>query len=126
MSPEQKNRALALRKTTLTDAEIAQQLTPPVSRQTLYKALGPRRGPQDAPRERKPRTPLPKPAPGEFAKRLKEWRIGRGLSQAEAADTLGVTPQSIWTWENEDGGCALPATVLLTLDLLDFHKMMSG
>ena len=35
----------------------------------------------------------------EIGKRLKEWRNGKGLTQKDLAETLGVAQQTIASWE---------------------------
>lgn len=40
-----------------------------------------------------------------FAAALRMHRERLGLTQAEAAQLLGVSPRAIWKWENEEGNC---------------------
>jgi transcriptional regulator with XRE-family HTH domain len=35
----------------------------------------------------------------EFAKRIRDWRRGRGLSQKQAAGRLGVSQPTVASWE---------------------------
>jgi len=115
MTPRDVVKARHLRRQGVSDAVIGRSMTPPVSRQAVHLALGPR--PRRPPRAA-PATPAA-PTREAFATALRTWRIRRGLSQAAAARLLRVTTHSVESWEIARCGCSLAATVLLLLDALD-------
>lgn len=48
-----------------------------------------------------------------FAEQLKSERERLGLTQAEAADLVGVSPRAIWKWEHGDEPLAVTAEGVL-------------
>lgn len=56
-----------------------------------------------------------------FAAALKMHRDRLGLTQAEAATLLGVSPRVVWKWEHADGDC-LAVTMEGVLARLKFAK----
>ena len=109
--------ARRMRRQGASDAAIGAAMHPPVTRQAIHLALGPRPKP---PRKAKPAPPAA-PTREAFGAALRAWRIRRGLSQAGAAKLLRVTPQSVSSWEVARCGCSLAATVLLLLEAMDKH-----
>lgn len=59
--------------------------------------------------------------PTAFAAALKMHRDRLGLTQAEAATMLGVSPRVVWKWEHADGDC-LAVTMEGVLARLKFAK----
>ena len=114
MTPHQIGEARRLRRRGISDAAIGAGMVPPVSRQAVHLALGPR--------ARMPRAKPAQPAAptvADFAARLRAWRTRRGLSQSGAARTLRVTTHTVAVWEQERTGCSLATAMLLLMESLD-------
>jgi DNA-binding XRE family transcriptional regulator len=115
MNPRALANAKRLRRDGVSDATIGRRMRPPVTKQAVHQALGPRT--RTAPARREPAPAGPTRA--EFAAALHAWRTRRGLSQAGAARLLRVTPHSIASWEVCRCNCALAASMILLMEALD-------
>ena len=57
--------------------------------------------------------------PKHFARMFQEWREGKGFSQRDAADALGISIKSLQNWEQER---SMPQGIGLTI----LAKMLQG
>ena len=85
-----------------------------LSRQRIGAILGLREYPPKPPPE-----PLDITASARLPGALKAWRLRRGMTQREAAATLGVDAQTLNGWETARKGCSLATTLLRYLDITD-------
>lgn len=116
MTPHEITEALKLRRKGASDATIAAGMVPPVTRQHIHAALGPRKRKAAAP---KPRMHATKISRADFAFALRAWRASRSISQVQAAALLHVNPPSLGFWEQERVGCSLAGAILRLMALLD-------
>ena len=105
--------ARTLRARGQSDAALAKQMR--LSRQRVHQLLG-ARPPREPARLRQAEPAGPTRA--DFARSLREWRTGRGITQAEAARLLLVNKQVLSNWETGRNGCSLAASMLRLMDLL--------
>ena len=115
MTPHQIHEAKRLGRRGVSDATIGAGVVPPITRQAVHVALGPR---ARTPRTKPAATPEA-PTIAEFASLLRAWRARRGLSPSSAARTLRVTTHTIAVWEQRRTGCSLAASMILLMESLD-------
>ena len=112
MNPCQHNLAREMRAEGIADSAIAARLG--LSRQRVHQLLGARPPRKPPARQVEPAGPTR----ADFARTLREWRAGRGITQAEAARLLLVNKQVLSNWETGRNGCSLAASMLRLMDLL--------
>ena len=103
---------IILRARGQSDAAIAKQMR--LSRQRVHQLLGARPPRKPPARQVEPAGPTR----ADFARSLREWRTGRGITQAEAARLLLVNKQVLSNWETGRNGCSLAASMLRLMELL--------
>jgi len=114
MTPDQISEAKRLRRQGASDAAIGSCMVPPITRQAVHLALGPRK------RTVRVKPAAPKaPSVAEFSAQLRAWRARRNISQSQAARLLRVTTHTVSCWEQERSGCSLAASMTLLMESLD-------
>lgn len=65
---------------------------------------------------------MPEITPSDFAEKLAAGRTYLGLSQVALSRLCGVSPRTIWNWENKRQKAPSPIEMLGTLEILHAAK----
>lgn len=118
MTIDERNSAMQSMRAYAPDSAIAEAFG--LTRQRVHALLGPR--------ARRPAAAIPLPpeeadAADRLPAELRQWRARRGLSQAQAAEALGIEHGTLNRWETGRGGCSLAGLVLHYLRLRDEKEL---